>query len=163
MLDELFADKIERVPLCGCWIWTGTLNGDGYAISHRGEGSTMVHRKMLIARLGRPLHEGMMTDHLCRVRCCVNPEHLEEVTSAENTFRGIGLAKVNVDKTHCPKGHLYDVIAERSYGTFRRCSVCQREANRKYNLKRPDRPRKAKDGRKRIYRKRVKSSGVAHG
>jgi hypothetical protein len=34
-----------------------------------------------------PIPDGLQLDHLCRVRCCVNPNHLEPVTAKENTLR----------------------------------------------------------------------------
>ena len=45
-----------------------------------------------------PVPEGLVLDHLCRVRHCVNPDHLEPVTSRENTLRGEGFAAVNADE-----------------------------------------------------------------
>ena len=65
---------------------------------------------------------GLTLDHLCRVRHCVNPAHLEPVTLAENTLRGEGPTAVNSRKTHCPKGHPYDVMDSGR----RRCLVCRR-------------------------------------
>lgn len=54
-----------------------------------------------------PIPEGMQLDHLCRNRRCVNPDHLEPVTHAENVRRGLSGAYLRA-RTHCPKGHPYD-------------------------------------------------------
>ncbi len=48
---------------------------------------------------------GLTLDHLCRVRNCVNPAHLEPVTHRENTLRGDGVTAINARKTSCHRGH----------------------------------------------------------
>ena len=67
-----------------CWIWQGTLK-DGYAIT--GSPRVRVHRAIYEREHG-PIPEGYEPDHLCGVKCCVNPAHLEAVTHAENVRRG---------------------------------------------------------------------------
>jgi len=90
--EERFWQYVERDPRGGCWLWTGATNPKGY--SQLGVGSTKDgssgfvrgHRlsyEMLVA----PIPEGLEIDHLCNVRECVNPEHLEPVTHAENMRR----------------------------------------------------------------------------
>ena len=54
-----------------------------------------------------PIPKGLTLDHLCRVRGCVNPGHLEPVTQRENTLRGTSPVAANPGKTHCPSGHPY--------------------------------------------------------
>ncbi len=66
--------------------------------------------------------EGMQLDHLCRVRCCINPDHLEVVTQRENILRGNGTAAVHAKKTHCPQGHEYSYRDKRGR---RVCRICQ--------------------------------------
>lgn len=95
--DE-FVDKSS-----GCWEWTGRVNKDGYGI-FRGR---LAHRVAYIEAYG-PYPEGTVTDHICRVRHCVNPNHLEAVTIAENIARGLtGLyAKARHSAVvRCPQGH----------------------------------------------------------
>ncbi|MGI9502698.1 MAG: HNH endonuclease [Geminicoccaceae bacterium] len=72
--------------------------------------------------------EGLELDHLCRVRCCVNPIHLEPVTTRTNNLRGNGIAAMNALKTHCPRGHPYSgehlYVCSRGH---RHCRTCGRE------------------------------------
>jgi len=66
----------------------------------------MCHRLTYEALVG-PIPPGLVIDHLCRVPECVNPDHLEPVTHAENLARGIGANSRDrrAAQTHCPNGH----------------------------------------------------------
>jgi hypothetical protein len=70
-----------------CWLWTGTLNRDGYGRVSIGGREIGAHRAVYEALIGA-VPEGMQLDHLCRVPNCVNPEHLEPVTIGEYIRRG---------------------------------------------------------------------------
>lgn len=73
-----------------CWLWTGYTNSCGYGlIKTRGDNqrARVVHRVIYESLIG-PLPEGMVLDHLCRVRRCVNPDHMEVVSPEENNRRG---------------------------------------------------------------------------
>lgn len=121
----------------GCWLYQGCRNDHGYARVRgpqfrREDGSPVQknyrgHRVMYEALVG-PVPEGLVIDHLCRVRHCVNPEHLEPVTRKENLRRG---RNHNRDKTHCLKGHPFDEenTYQRSSGR-RGCRACQRSWSR---------------------------------
>jgi hypothetical protein len=71
-----------------CWLWTGYLNHQGYGTLWDGEMVAGAHRVAYRLEVGA-IPEDLVLDHLCRVRNCVNPAHLEPVTSAENTRRGV--------------------------------------------------------------------------
>ena len=114
------------IPESGCWVWMGTISSHGYARIWIGYKSLYVHR------LSYEIHKGeigknLTIDHLCRVRCCVNPEHLEAVSNKENILRGEGITAKNVYKTHCPKGHLYSGDNLYVYRGYRYCRICQKQ------------------------------------
>lgn len=69
-----------------CWIWQKALNAGGYGVSWDGERTVVAHRLAYETFIG-PIPEGLHLDHLCRVRACINPAHLEPVTQAENNRR----------------------------------------------------------------------------
>ena len=69
-----------------CWIWLGCITKSGYGTMN----NVYVHRFNFEAKYG-PIPTGLQLDHKCRVRCCVNPAHLEIVTTRENTRRGINV------------------------------------------------------------------------
>lgn len=90
-----------------CWSWTARLDKDGYGYFNVGHGSReqRAHRFAYTTFVG-PIPDGLVLDHLCRNRRCVNPAHLEAVTVRENVIRAGRVRTANV--THCPHGHAYD-------------------------------------------------------
>lgn len=89
----------------GCWHWIGSKNRKGYGhFLWHGVGP-MAHRCAWTLLRG-PIPEKLQVDHLCKVRSCVNPDHMELVTLQENVRRSdVGLHQRQ--KTHCPRGHEY--------------------------------------------------------
>lgn len=86
-LSEYLWARIER-DASGCWLWAGSIASTGYGTgSFRGRGF-LAHREVYALILGEMPPETLVLDHLCRVRSCVNPAHLEPVTIAENVRRG---------------------------------------------------------------------------
>lgn len=119
-----------QISETGCWLWTGYVSERGYGrIGARGK-TVSAHRWTYNLFKGE-IPEGLDLDHLCRVRHCVNPDHLEAVTRSENTIRG---AHPNRMKTHCLRGHPFDLAnTVRPYKknpTWRRCQQCKKEAHR---------------------------------
>lgn len=82
--EERFWAKVNKTDTC--WLWTDAPNNSGYGTLKVAGESVMAHRYSL-ALAGQELNEELTIDHLCRVTLCVNPEHLEEVTYAENLRR----------------------------------------------------------------------------
>jgi hypothetical protein len=119
----------------GCWRWTGAHIGDGYGNLWVAGKSRLAHRVAYELLVG-PIPAGLEIDHLCRVRDCVNPEHLEVVTGKENALRGISFAAENAVKEECVNGHPFDDV-----NTYRRpngnrdCRVCGRERAARYRAR----------------------------
>ena len=123
---------------CECWLWSGDTARSGY-------GRFRVARKLLAAHrvsyeiLVGDIPPGLQLDHLCEVRGCVNPWHLEPVTQAENIRRAQcgKVTPLDARTPTCRKGHVYDeantyYIQKSEAAVTRRCRACQREAARGY-------------------------------
>lgn len=128
---ERFTTKYVVNEETGCWEWQNTLVWNGYGIFYVGGGNVRAHRFAYEHFVGS-IPDGLALDHLCRVRHCVNPAHLEPVTLVENIMRGEGVTALNARKTHCKHGHAFDegntLFRARSTGGFRReCRRCHRE------------------------------------
>ena len=102
-LEDRFWEKVDKSG--DCWLWTASTSGDGYGrIGVTGKWMQLAHR-VAWELLRGPIPEGLQIDHLCRVRACVNPDHLETVTQRENILRGEGMAAKRAAQTHCRNGH----------------------------------------------------------
>lgn len=123
-LPDRFWSKVRQTD--SCWLWTGATS-DGYGrFAH--EGRTDVAHRLAWRALVGPIPDGLHIDHLCRVRRCVNPEHLEPVTCRENVLRGIGPSAEHAVKTHCPAGHEYTPENTYRYRNMRMCRACRAQA-----------------------------------
>ena len=116
----------------GCWLWSGYVQKSGYAsYTKMVDGKRPLAHRFTYEALVGPIPEGMVLDHLCRNRACVNPSHLEPVSMQENILRGEGFAATNAQKTHCKHGHPFDDENTWVYRGLRHCRTCRREADRK--------------------------------
>lgn len=124
----------------GCWEWSGHKTDEGYGKVFGkdlcGATTKIAHRWMYECLVG-PIPDGLEIDHLCRNRGCVNPSHLEPVTTRENVLRGDGPPARNARKTHCRNGHPLtgDNVAHPGGNlNKRRCRMCYRAKNKRYEL-----------------------------
>lgn len=125
----------DRVDKSGdCWLWIGCLGGGGYGAFKIGGArlkKQFVAHRWAYQQLRGPIPDGMTLDHLCRVRRCVNPDHLEVVTLGENVLRGEGLTAQRARQVFCLRGHL--LVGDNLYRQRRRCCrVCHRIRQRHY-------------------------------
>lgn len=138
---EILARMFSRVVVdteTGCWLWVGLRTAQGYGFLRAGGRTQAVHRVSYTLLVG-PIPMNLTIDHLCRTRCCLNPDHLEVVTLEENVRRGW---KANRDrpsrereKVCCPRGHLYS--EENTYldkRGWRKCRTCIRERQARRRL-----------------------------
>ena len=124
-VEERFWSKVDKS--CDCWIWQGTLHPDGYGRFHADRRAQWAHR-YAYELLVEPIPPGLVIDHLCRNRACVNPEHMEPVSNVENVLRGESPAARAARSDRCAKGHL--LTPENTYiepSGWRRCRTCRRE------------------------------------
>lgn len=116
----------------GCWQWIGDIGkryNDGYGRFFINGKSYRAHRVSYLIYIG-DIPKDIVLDHLCRNRSCVNPYHLEPVTSIENIRRGYSISTKNKNKTHCINGHELSGENIRMYRGKRICRVCDRERKR---------------------------------
>lgn len=127
-LPTRFWDKVRVDEVSGCWLWQAAKDRDGYGRYQIRPRSEEAHRVAYEA-LQSAIPDGLQLDHLCRVRHCVNPAHLQAVTCKTNINRGLTGAE-NRGKTHCPRGHEYTADNTRVYRSMRYCRACSRDRKR---------------------------------
>jgi hypothetical protein len=139
-------DKNGPIPtykpeLGPCWLWIGPTTtaphgSYGELLSKVGRRRKLRAHRFSYELAKGPMPKGLVTDHLCRVTLCVNPDHLEAVTDKENVLRGHRITAINANKTHCVRGHRYTqentyLIATKTPGLcHRKCKLCVRIAKR---------------------------------
>jgi hypothetical protein len=108
-----------------CMPWPGYLSPDGYGYLSVNNHTRRVHRAVYENVKGK-IPPGLVLDHLCRNRSCVNPDHLEIVTPKVNVLRGETITARNAKKTHCVHGHSLDAPNIYLHRGRRMCLACNR-------------------------------------
>lgn len=127
--NDVLSNYFEQYVLKkdGCWDWKGPKDvSSGYSIAFINYEKHMAHRVSYQIHKG-DLGHGKHIDHLCRNESCVNPSHLELVTTKENTLRGIGPTAVNKRKVTCGRGHKFSHCATKDGKLYRVCKICKKE------------------------------------
>ena len=131
---ERFWAKVEKTDTC--WLWTGRTDKDGYGLVWYRGLNRRAHRMSYLEAVGE-LADDLTIDHLCRVRCCVNPAHLEAVPAGVNVLRGVGPTALNASKTHCDHGH--ELAGDNLYLSplgRRKCRACHRREMQAFRARR---------------------------
>jgi len=133
-VEEVFALCTSTPsPIGSDCIIKETNHMNGYAVMHR-----VINRHRTIIPLHRYIYNQLCgempkelhSDHLCRNRACINPEHIEPVAPAENILRGVGITAQLARRTHCSEGH--ELTTKNSYcrpGRNQRCCRACRSTN----------------------------------
>lgn len=139
---RLFWSRVEKdgpLPSCRpdlgpCWVWIA--GGDDYGLFWDGDRTRGAHRIAYEEIVG-PIPDGEELDHLCRVRRCVRPDHLEIIDHRTNTTRGVGFVAANSVKSVCAHGHPYDLL--NTYvnpSGSRECRTCMKDRVRRWTARR---------------------------
>lgn len=107
----------------------------GYGVFKHEDRQHGAHRWLYERRNGK-VPSGLELDHLCRVRHCVNPDHLEPVTRRENTLRSTSPSAVNARKTACDRGHEFTDENTYVHRGRRVCRTCNRRRAAEYKARR---------------------------
>lgn len=140
--EERFWVKVDKSGSCWNWMASKRL---GYGSFRKNPGEPMVSaHRLSYQSIKGDIPAGLVLDHLCRNKACVNPDHLEAVTQKENMDRGL-LRFVNSSKTHCKNGHEFSIQNTRFTPAGRVCRSCARIASyANWRAKHPQSPYRGK-------------------
>lgn len=140
-LEDRLWSRVDVTPTC--WLWTGGLDGKGYGVKVKENGREQRPHRWAYELIKGKIPDGLVLDHLCRVRHCCNPDHLEPVTAEENTQRGVDARWIE----DCPNGHAAAAFRRTLPSGKNICVACRRESDQK-------RPQEDKERRRVANRER---------
>lgn len=159
--------KVEPVPETGCWLWTGNLTRLGYAHVWSGrKGKSPRAHRAFYEHVNGDIPKGLVIDHICRVRCCMNPDHMRAVPQAVNAVENSNSpSALHKAKTRCPKcGGQYRVKKDGD----RECPACKLVLNKRWRAENRDtllayykQWREKNPQRLAVYRARAKATRAA--
>lgn len=138
--QDLILSRVTEVDMgyrTPCWLSDRAPTRNGYTKIGIAGRTMLTHRVAYEEWVG-PIAPGMQMDHLCRVRACCNPAHLEPVTPRENLMRGNTITAAQVSQTHCHAGHRLSGpnLYERPDRVGRCCRECRRLAAQRSRARR---------------------------
>lgn len=131
-VQQRFEAKYTPEPNTGCWLWTAAINATGYGIMAVPGRSTQLAHRIAWELFRSPIPDGLVIDHLCRVRCCVNPDHFRLVPPAINSVENsLSVSARNAAKQRCPRCDGSFESREEGGRVVRRCMACYRASHRR--------------------------------
>lgn len=127
-LDQRLRRLGWTVTASGCWEWAACRQASGYGLMQWDGRLQCAHRLAHEAWIGA-IPDGHEIDHLCNNPPCINPDHLEAVTHAENMRRRV------MRNTHCGQGHAFADGNTYWYRGQRRCRTCRAAADERRRLR----------------------------
>lgn len=132
---DRFWRKVFRSSPNECWAWSGAKDQDGYGLFWLAGSMKRAHRVSMELENGA-IAEGLVVDHICRNRSCVNPSHLRTVTRYTNVHENSEApAHLNSLKTTCVNGHPLEGANLVFNGKRRRCRECEQSWREAYQAK----------------------------
>ena len=131
-VTDRFWSKVAQSGKSECWPWLAYRKANGYGTFYLKGRTCLAHRVAYELEVG-PIPHGLVIDHRCRNRSCVNPTHLEPVTHRVNILRGQSPSARFSGVTECIHGHEFtpDNTYVRKDGKGRMCKTCRRIGMRK--------------------------------
>lgn len=122
--DQYILSNIDIRDRDECWPWILPAHKTGYGRGSFNNKQFLAHRASY-EYFKEPIPKGLVIDHICKNRICVNPNHLRVVTNLENVTQNSNSLTVKLkNQTHCKRGHLFDEENTYSYKNSRQCKIC---------------------------------------
>lgn len=125
-IENLIKTRAEIRGPNECWLWRGTISQRGYG-RFIFKGKTKTAHRVSFELVKGPIPTGLVIDHMCRNKICINPGHLRAVTPKTNTLSGISVTAVNSRKKKCKRGHPlsgYNLILKKKAGRVVNARSC---------------------------------------